>query len=288
MGSFLSNLAKALLLITLLAHAGSVQAVPVQGSQSSGSPPPPAGDLKQAEPTGGSVPAEEAGTEEDEPLAESEPAGPPTPALPHPASPDPIYWVPTEGMEVVLTIDDGPSHLTEDFLAILAAEEVPAVFFWLAGSARLPLAAEVVRQGHQLGTHTISHPRLPRLPPAEAERQIAESKAALEAAAGVPIHFFRPPYGEHDRHTLETAAAHGLTTVLWNVDSRDWALADDPDTIIANVMARVKPGAVILIHERTQALAVLPALIRALREAGYTFVPLAEPVPAPASGASGE
>jgi len=190
----------------------------------------------------------------------------------------PLYRVPATGMEIVLTIDDGPSALTADFLAVLEAEGVPAAFFWLSGSAHLPLAAEVVARGHQLGTHTITHARLPRLDPAEAEAQIAESKAALEGASGAPVRYFRPPYGEHDQHVLETAAAHGMATVLWNVDSRDWALADAPEEIIANVMAQVRPGSVILVHERRQTLEVLPELIRSLREAGYTFVPL-PPVP---------
>ncbi|MBP2016682.1 peptidoglycan/xylan/chitin deacetylase (PgdA/CDA1 family) [Symbiobacterium terraclitae] len=197
----------------------------------------------------------------------------------------PLYRVPAAGKEVVLTIDDGPSALTAEFLAVLAAEEVPAAFFWLSGSAHLPLAAEVVARGHQLGTHTITHPRLPSLEPAEVVAQIAESKAALEVAAGAPVRYFRPPYGEYDEHVLGTAAAHGLATVLWNVDSRDWALADDPAQIIENVMAQVRPGAVILIHERRQTLEILPELIRRLRAAGYTFVPL-PPVPGGAVAAN--
>lgn len=181
-------------------------------------------------------------------------------------------------MEIALTIDDGPSYMTADFLAVLADEEVPAAFFWITGSGSLPLADEVVAQGHQLGTHTISHPRLPALPADEMEAQIAASKAALEAAAQAPIHHFRPPYGEYDQAILQAAAGLGLATVLWNVDSRDWALADDPEQIIRNVMAQVRPGSVILIHERKQTLQVLPRLIRTLKEAGYTFRPLPAPV----------
>ncbi|MFB5084054.1 hypothetical protein H9Q17_07845, partial [Symbiobacterium thermophilum] len=100
------------------------------------------------------------------------------------------------------------------------------------------------------------------------------------------VRFFRPPYGEHDRQIREIAAARGMSTVLWTVDSRDWALADDPEQIVANVLQQVKPGALILIHERAQTLAVLPDLIRALREAGYTFIPLPEPDPLPRAVAS--
>ena len=332
MGPFLSHVAKALLIIMLLAHAGTVRAVhpdPVPAAPGSGDsagvpdpvlpaprtdvstgapdpvvPAPRSGDSAgvpdpapaapgsdgpangttssptgpDARPAGNSIgpDAQPAGNPRG-PEARPPADGPGTAASP--VSPEPVYRLQTGAREVVLTIDDGPSHLTEQFLEVLAAEDVPAVFFWITGSRRLPLAAEVVGRGHQLATHTITHARLTRLDPEEAAAQISGSKAALEEAAGTPLRFFRPPYGDHDRLIRETAAAHGLATVLWTVDSRDWALADDPDQIIANVMAEVKPGAIILIHERPQTLDVLPGLIRALREAGYTFVPLPEPPP---------
>lgn len=312
MGTFLSHLVKALLILALLAQAGAVGPVPA----AAGPEPPGAIDGRtlpepgaasaplqaDAIPTGErsglesdtGVPASTAGSGDSEPVVAAAAGTPPESASPAPAAPaaggpvaaDPLVRLPTEAREVVLTIDDGPGPLTEQFLAVLAAERVPAVFFWLSGSRHLPLAAEVIRQGHQIGTHTISHPRLLQLEPGEAEAQITESQAALAAAAGVPVRFFRPPYGEHDRQIRETAAARGMSTVLWTVDSRDWALADAPDQIIANVLEQVRPGAVILIHERAHTLAVLPDLIRALREAGYTFVPLPEPEPLPRAVAS--
>lgn len=287
MGAFLSHLAKALLIITLLAWAGAVQPIPDSPTAAATGPPvqPPAAG-------GPPVPSPAPDVPADAPEAAPAPPGEPPGhgAEPHAGSvsPDPINRLPTEARQVVLTIDDGPSGLTGQFLEVLAAEDVPAVFFWVTGSRQLPLAAEVIGQGHQLGTHTVSHPRLPQLPPEEAAAQIVHSKAALEDAAGAPVRFFRPPYGEHNRQIRDTAARHGLATVLWNVDSRDWALAEAPDQIVANVMAQVRPGAIILIHERRQTLDVLPALIRALREAGYTFVPLPEPVPLPGPEASAD
>ncbi|WP_050742204.1 polysaccharide deacetylase family protein [Symbiobacterium thermophilum] len=297
MGPFLSHLAKVFLLVALLAQAGAVAPAPAAAGPEPSAPevrvvpPPSAPKDAPADPSAAVAPGGQDGSAPAD--AEAKPAGgpgeepagqPPAPA--GPVSPDPLIRLPTEAKEVVLTIDDGPGPLTERFLAVLEAEEVPAVFFWLSGSRSLPLAAEVVRQGHQIGTHTVSHPRLLQLQPGEAAAQITESQAALEAAAGVPVRFFRPPYGEHDRQIREIAAARGMSTVLWTVDSRDWALADDPEQIVANVLQQVKPGALILIHERAQTLAVLPDLIRALREAGYTFIPLPEPDPLPRAVAS--
>lgn len=183
----------------------------------------------------------------------------------------PLFRLPTEQREVVLTIDDGPSVYTAEILAVLAKEEVPAVFFWLTGGGKFPHAADLIAGGHQLGTHTISHPALPTLERAAIQSQLADSKAVLEQASQSVVQLFRPPYGQYDQSTLEVAQSLELSTVLWDVDSRDWALADRPEEILTNVMQQVKPGSIILIHERKQTLAVLPELIRSLKAAGYSF-----------------
>lgn len=196
MGAFLSHLAKALLIITLLARAGAVQPIPDSPAAAATGPPvqPPAAG-------GPPVPSPAPDVPADAPEAAPAPPGEPPGhgAEPHAGSvsPDPIYRLPTEARQVVLTIDDGPSGLTGQFLEVLAAEDVPAVFFWVTGSRQLPLAAEVIGQGHQLGTHTVSHPRLPQLPPEEAAAQIVHSKAALEDAAG-------PPSASSARRTAST------------------------------------------------------------------------------------
>lgn len=200
--------------------------------------------------------------------------GPTKPEPPAPPSdpPRPIHGVATAGAkEVVLTFDDGPSIYTAELLRILADEKVPAAFFWIAKGNQFPLASEVVRQGHQLGSHSVTHARLPGMARAGQEAEIAHSKAVLEAFSGAPVKLFRPPYGAYDQETLRIAQEQQLATVLWNVDSRDWDLADKPQQIIQNVLAQVKPGSIILLHERKQTTAVLPQLIQALRDAGYGF-----------------
>lgn len=53
-----------------------------------------------------------------------------------------------------------------------------------------------------IGSHTLSHPILTSLPAAELEREIAASRAALEARLGRAVEFFAYPNGDAD------AAAH--------------------------------------------------------------------------------
>jgi peptidoglycan/xylan/chitin deacetylase (PgdA/CDA1 family) len=47
-----------------------------------------------------------------------------------------------------------------------------------------------------IGSHTVSHHHLTRLPPAQAEREIEDSRVALEQIVGERVRHFAYPYGE--------------------------------------------------------------------------------------------
>jgi peptidoglycan/xylan/chitin deacetylase (PgdA/CDA1 family) len=174
---------------------------------------------------------------------------------------------------IFLTIDDGPSEWTAKMLEVLRAEEVKATWFWIVNprNAYLTLGPTLIKDGHVVGTHTATHPDLTKLPPAQQRVEICDSASLLRERIGAPVRYFRPPSGRTNESVKQTALSCGLIPVLWSVDSRDWELAKDPDQIIKNVLARVKPGAIILIHERPQTLQILPQLICELRAQGYTF-----------------
>lgn len=244
---------------------------------------PAAGDEAAYEPTGGGPDGERSGSsspaEEGQPGAQPDPDSGGVPLAEFwracPDAQEPLWYVDRSRSEVVLTFDDGPSRFTEPILDILRAEGVPAVFFWLGrGAARetlLKVAPVAVRDGHQIGSHTLTHSRLPQIADAALKEEIGESQRLLGDASGQVVRYLRPPYGEWDSRVRQAAACFDQRLVLWSVDSRDWALADDPDRIIANVMSGVRPGSIILLHERQQTLDILPMLIAELRAAGYGF-----------------
>lgn len=118
---------------------------------------------------------------------------------------------------VVLTFDDGFRNLYEAAFPLLARYGFAATIFLVADFCgatngwpgqpaiipRLPLLdwpqiREMARHGIEFGAHTATHPRLDRLPPAEAEREIVGAKARLEMALGAPITLFAYPYGWSD------------------------------------------------------------------------------------------
>jgi peptidoglycan/xylan/chitin deacetylase (PgdA/CDA1 family) len=66
-----------------------------------------------------------------------------------------------------------------------------------------------------------------------------------------------------------------MTMVLWSVDSEDY-LRPGVDAIVARVLAGVKPGAIVLMHDaggdRSQTIEALPRIVNALRQRHYTLV----------------
>jgi peptidoglycan-N-acetylglucosamine deacetylase len=203
-------------------------------------------------------------------------APPGSPEVPSPLPSGPLRRLATQERAVVLTFDDGPGRYTDQIAAVLHDAGVPAVFFWIGANVTEPALGSILARGHQVGSHTMTHARLTQVPEERLLAELSESKRVL-AAGGREVRYFRPPYGAYNERTLSAASELSLKVVLWDVDSRDWELNQRPEQIVQNVLERVRPGSIILLHERAQTLDALPRLIAALREAGYAFRPL--PVP---------
>jgi peptidoglycan/xylan/chitin deacetylase (PgdA/CDA1 family) len=127
--------------------------------------------------------------------------------------------------EVALTFDDGPNDAaTPQLLDTLARLGVRATFFAIGDFARQrpELVRRVVAEGHLLGNHTLSHPKLSVTGAAEVRRELAECNAVLEDIAGTPVRYFRPPFGARRPMVLRAARDLGLTPVMWNVTGYDW------------------------------------------------------------------
>ena len=180
---------------------------------------------------------------------------------------------------VALTFDDGPNPpCTGRILDVLERYGVPATFFCvgLHASAHTEELARMVEAGHGLGNHTWSHPFLPDLSLRECEVQLERTFDAIEGGAGVrPAPLFRPPYGSRKAELLTwLGRIGGPTTVLWDVDTGDWAMPGAA-AITEVVLAHVRPGSIVLMHDgggdRSQTAEALPAVIEGLLDRGYRF-----------------
>lgn len=109
--------------------------------------------------------------------------------------------------------------------------------------------------------------------------QAPEEQAPSPEPAPVPepdpmlrTQWMRPPYGAVNSTVYAQLGARGQTAVMWSVDTEDWKNRD-PEISTANVMAGIKPGAIVLWHDiHPVAEQALDCLMSDLTKQGYRFV----------------
>ena len=195
-----------------------------------------------------------------------EPKPTPAPAAPTAAS--------SGGKVIALTFDDGPGPYTAQLLDILDQHGAKATFF-LIGS-KVSAQADVLRRmharGHQLGNHSWSHPELPKLPVGQIAGEIDRTNDTIKQATGIKPTAMRPPYGAVNSAVLEQLRLRGMSSILWSVDTRDWADRNS-EIVCSRAVAGAHPGAIILMHDIHQtSVGAVPCILSALKQQGYSFV----------------
>jgi peptidoglycan/xylan/chitin deacetylase (PgdA/CDA1 family) len=225
-----------------------------------------------------------------EPKQQPNPATPQVPVATPPAVPAVgvmISKLPRPKPTVYLTFDDGPSKYTEAIVGILDKNQVKGAFFWIGENLKtdkqVAFAKQMAANGHIIGTHTMKHEKLRKKPKDTQVAMIRSSTQYVSQKLGIPIYYFRPPYGAVDQNTLIASKETNQILAYWNVDSLDWKYGHKPDLIMHNIASEVKPGSIILLHEKEQTLKLLPKIIELLKNKGYDIAPL--PVPNPAKKA---
>ena len=184
---------------------------------------------------------------------------------------------------VALTFDDGPSpQYTPRILAALTKLRVRATFFVIGylAEANPDLVRQELRLGMTVGNHSYNHPEVPpfaRLPPQLLSDEIALGEQVL-SRLGARSHLFRPPGGSTSPRLVGAAAALGQRVVIWSVDPADWRPGSHAKEIVKRVLAAVRPGSIVILHDgggdRSATLAALPAIVRGIRRRGLHLVAL--------------
>lgn len=150
---------------------------------------------------------------------------------------------------LALTFDDGPSESTPKLLDVLGRHRVPATFFMCGENVRRcpDVAREVAAQGHELGNHTDSHPRLDFKSPRFIYREMAQAQAAIQETTGIAPRWFRAPYGVRWFGVAQAQQLLGLRGVMWTVIGRDWRWpAERVSELVAKSAAN---GSIICLHD---------------------------------------
>ncbi len=202
-------------------------------------------------------------------------------------SSDELFGTELPPKTLLLTFDDGPHpRYTDRILEILKKYNLQAVFFQVGrnlgtvandGTIKLtPTAAvsyRILEAGSSLGNHSYTHALLPKLDRAGYSNEIDSTNKVLKyILKGDPV-LFRPPYGARNGGILQVVQADKLKSMIWNIDSMDWA-DPVPNSIAQRVLKQVEHEGrgIILFHDiHRRAIEILPSLIETLQRAGYRF-----------------
>lgn len=138
---------------------------------------------------------------------------------------------------VVITFDDGFSEQL-DTIAPLKAHHMKATYYLIIGGDKSNWCIGILRHNKtcgdnymdwadvhklvdsgvaEIGAHTIDHPNLAGMSVADQQKQIVESKNALEKELGIPITTFAYPYGRYNASTITIVRQAGFGTAVTTV-----------------------------------------------------------------------
>jgi peptidoglycan/xylan/chitin deacetylase (PgdA/CDA1 family) len=166
------------------------------------------------------------------------------------------------GPEVLFTFDDGPNPKTTPLvLDTLAKHHIHAVFFLVGEMVENPnpkvsaLVHRMLREGHVVATHTMTHKDLCRVPEAAGARDLDDGKAIVEQVAGVPTAWFRAPFGTRCDRLERLLAERHLQHFHWDLDPQEWKHGSAARTVkyVTGELGRAYGRNVLLMHDIKQA-----------------------------------
>ena len=187
-----------------------------------------------------------------------------------------------------LTFDDGPNPgATEPILETLAAHHVPAAFFMVGEHVRRfpAVARRVAELGHGVGNHTLRHKKLHFLGPSRIREELEGAHEIIAGLTGRAPRIFRAPHGYRNPFVTAATRRLGYTVFGWTFGVWDSDPRVSAEEIRARVRRKLKPGAIVLLHDgdgydpngdRRRTAEALPGIIEDARARGYAFGPLGE------------
>lgn len=193
---------------------------------------------------------------------------------------------------IALTFDDGPDpKYTPQILDILKANNIKASFF-VVGSNVLEypeLAQRIVNEGHLLGNHTYTHPKLKNAQPQEIIDEIESTQKAIQEITNTTPKYFRTPFNDFgtyetnsDLKQLRVIDGLNLKIAESDLDSNDYRVQK-----VEEILNSIKNGfnqnqsSQILFHDsggftRQSTVDALPEVIKFLKEKKIQFITVSE------------
>jgi len=223
--------------------------------------------------------------------ARAHPAGPPAllplPPL-QPVASEVISRPESAGRRVALTFDAcstlDRSFYDDRITRVLLATKTPATLF-ISGR----WAETHVRQMHvlsesplfEIANHSYIHPHMIEVPPERQREELLWTQQILLSLTGKLPRLFRPPYGEVNPELAQMAGESGLRTVEYDFPSGDPDKRITRERLIAWVLAKARPGSIVVMHMNRRGwhtAEALPDIIAGLRAKGFVLSQVGEMV----------
>jgi len=191
----------------------------------------------------------------------------------------PIYSVETDEKKIAISFDCAWGvEFTDELLSAMEKNGVRCTFFavqfWV--EKHPDFVKKIVDAGHEMGTHSRTHPYMSTLTKAQIQDELTTSSQAIEKLTGQKVTLFRPPYGDYNNTLVDTCKEMGLYPIQWDVDSLDWKNLSATE-IAMRVINGAKEGSIILCHNNGLHTAeALPLIFSTLKNRGFAFVPISE------------
>ena len=194
---------------------------------------------------------------------------------------------------VYLTFDDGPGPYTEQLLDVLDRYGVKATFF-VVDSEYNHLMQEIVKRGHSIGIHSVTHSYKEIYASPEAYFvDLLAMQQIIYDNTGVRTNLMRFPGGSSNEVSIRSCK--GIMTFLteavqnagfryfdWNVDSDDAGGAHKKKTVLDNVVSGIQEMGIALVLQHDihpYSVAAVEEIILWGQSHGYQFLPLEEDSP---------
>ncbi|ORY86050.1 hypothetical protein BCR35DRAFT_302700 [Leucosporidium creatinivorum] len=200
-------------------------------------------------------------------------------------SSDGVITTCTKPKTFAMTFDDGPYQYGSTIANYFTKHNVKTTFFVNGNNfdCIYDRADDLIaryKQGHQIASHTWSHPDISTLTDAQLNGQLTFVETALKKILGVKPRFFRPPYGSYNAANLRVLKSRGYKVVTWNFDSLDADGATAAQSIAS--FKKLEPGFpkthISLDHEthETTASKIVPTIVPRLIKDGWKLVTVAD------------
>lgn len=126
----------------------------------------------------------------------------------------------------------------------------------------------------EIANHSFTHPHMTEVPLERQREELLWTQQVLFSITGRLPRFFRPPYGELDDGLVEEAARSGLRTVEFDFPSGDPDKHFTRERLVAWVLAKARPGSIVVMHMNRRGwhtAEALPEIVRGLRAKGFVL-----------------